>query len=427
MKRLLLPLMLVLLLWGCSAEKDYLSVEPHVEIHTTQPTTQPKEELPLAENRSQLRSAVLSLVRNWSEHGQILVRSYDGDVNSDLNEVILYTTQEDPYGAYAVDYVDVEFSGTEENGVITVSIIYRRSSAESKSIQLAGSMNGAYGIIREALTSYSPYATIRIRNYREADISSYIRSYCLENPHLIVAVPTFSAAVYPKEGSVRILEVHFTYPELRDSLREKQSSLQQLLSSSAAHVKQGATPKAKVERLHEFLTSRARYSIVQEEPQMPAYELLLENKAHSLSFSTVFRYQCETAGLRCRMIQGERNGQAHYWNLLYLENRWYHIDLLRSVELGEQELVLLYDEDLLEEGYSWSSEDYPAITRPIESDPAAPDEPIPEETNPGETTESESTTENNIPTEPEPTESSAETTESQEESQVPTTTVSPED
>lgn len=41
-----------------------------------------------------------------------------------------YITQEDPIGAYAVDYADPELRGDAQTGTVEVSIVFRRSAAE---------------------------------------------------------------------------------------------------------------------------------------------------------------------------------------------------------------------------------------------------------------------------------------------------------
>ena len=111
---------------------------------------------------------------------------------------------------------------------------------------------------------------------------------------------------------------------------------------------------------------------------MPAYSLLCENTAHSLSFASVFQSQCNAAVLRCQMVSGTRQGETHYWNLIYLGDECYYVDLQRALEHHTIDLTLLYEEDLLAEGYEWNREDYPECQRPVEqTEPTT--EPVPTE------------------------------------------------
>lgn len=402
MKRGIAILLLVALtlgISGCSTwvKNEYLSVTPHVEQSVPASETQ-EEETPLVTNRNELRGAVLSLIRNWTERGILLVRDYDGDVSSDLSEILDYATSEDPIGAYAVDYADAELTGSVRAGRIEVSIVFRRSAAEIGSIVTVSNNSAALRKIQQALVDSDTALTLRIRDYQQTDFEADIRDYCLEHPELILAIPEISAELYPREGATRILELHFSYPESRDRMRTMLSSVNTILSSATAYVCTGKTDNERAALLHRFLTSRFRYEIEAETPSMPAYRLLCEGAAHSLSFASVVYAECAAAGLECRIVTGTRGGASHYWNLLCIDGEYYYVDLMRSVERDMRELTLLTSEQLKDEDYAWPEDDYPA-TPSAEEPPQPPDPTEP-------TSETESTEHSAEPTEPteEPTE-----------------------
>ncbi len=370
MRRLLVCLLCLLLLSGCSmVQNEVLSVSPHVE-QPTQASSSSEQSITIVSNRDELRGAVLSLIANWVEQGEILVQDYKGDVQKDLDDAVLYATQEHPDGSYAVDYMQAEFSGDNAQGRISVSSVFRRSAAEITSIVTVADNSAALEHIRTALKDYSIALTLRIRNYSEADFVQLIRRLCLENPTEYLALPTLTANVYPKEGAMRILELHFSYPESREQMREKLRTVQTTLSSASAYVASGKTDSERVQRLSRFLTERVKYVAEETEPTMPAYSLLHEKTAHSLSFASVFYAECTSAGLRCHIIEGMRNDKPHYWNMVSIDGAYYHVDLQRSIELSLSELQLLYDEDLLAEGYTWDSAALPFAPKPIDPEPS---------------------------------------------------------
>lgn len=371
MRRLFVCLLCLLWLSGCSmVQNEILSVSPHVE-QPTQPSSSSEQSTTIVSNRDELRGAVLSLITNWVEQGEILVQEYKGDVQKDLDDAVLYATQEHPDGSYAVDYMQAEFSGDNAQGRISVSSVFRRSAAEITSIVTVADNSAATELIRTALKDYSIALTLRIRNYSETDFVQLIRRLCLENPTEYLALPTLTANVYPKEGAMRILELHFSYPESREQMREKLQTVQTTLSSASAYVAAGKTDLDRVQRLSRFLTERVKYVAEETEPTMPAYSLLHEKTAHSLSFASVFYAECTSAGLRCRIVEGMRNDIPHYWNMVSIDGAYYHVDLQRSIELSLSELQLLYDEDLLSEGYTWDSTALPFVPRPIPPGPSA--------------------------------------------------------
>lgn len=386
--------LLTALLCGCGAwvEDTYLAVRPHVEEATQATETDAEETHTVVTNRSELRGAVLSRIRDWVESDTLWIENYEGDPETDLSEILAYAMQEDPIGAYAVDFIDAELSGDTASGRIELSVVFRRSAAEIGSIVTVNDTVAALRRIDKALNNNETALTLRIRSYTEADFEDYIFDYCLNNPNLVVALPVVSAQVYPKEGEARILELHFTYDQTRENLSMMLASVNTILGSASSYVTSGKTETERLELLARFLSNRFDYEIAENVPTMPAYELLCEGKAHSLSFATVFRYECTRAGTDCRLVCGERNGEAWYWNIVCLDGVYYHVDLMRSVERHESTLTPLLQQELRAEGYVWEEGDYP-------SNP----EPDPVETGPSELPEQ---TEFLEPTVPKPTETS---------------------
>ena len=378
MKKLIAICLLFSLFAGLTACKplvkdDYSVITPHIELPLSGKADSIKDTTPVVSNRTELRGAVLSFIRNWTEQGSILVRAYKGNVSEDLQETVLYATEEDPIGAYAVDYMDAEYNGADR---ISLNIVFRRSAAEVESIVTVSGNSGACTKIRQALDALDISLTLRIRNYQDMDFADYIRNYCLQHPNSVVALPEVSAEVYPKEGETRILELHFSYPASRDELRLMQTSVGTILSSASSYIRSGKDDLQKAQLLYRFLTSRFTYSPTDELPTTPAYSLLCQGKAHSLSFASVFYAECADANLDCLIVSGNRDGQAYYWNLLRIEGKYYHVDLMRSLEYGESELLLLYSQELIYQGYRWDESLYPvtAVMEPIPE----PQEPTPQ-------------------------------------------------
>ena len=239
MKRTALVLVLLALLMAASGcekfiKNDYLSVESHVESAPSE--TQPPEEEtpPVVTNRNELRGTVLSFVRDWTELGTIYVRNYSGDLYTDLDETMRYLSDEDPIGAYAVDYADAELSGSPTYGTIEVRLVFRRSASEIDAIVTVSGFSGAMEKIRGSLLNFDTALTLRIRDYEEADFPAEIRNLCLCAPAQLPVLPEVSASVYPQEGETRILELHFNYAASRDEMRSMQKSSATLLSSASA-------------------------------------------------------------------------------------------------------------------------------------------------------------------------------------------------
>lgn len=399
-------------LTGCGiwVGDEYRSVTPHSEEPYSEPEPTEEAPPPTVHNRSELRDAVLSMITDWTEHSLILVEAYQGDLADDLAETVQYATKEDPVGAYAVDYADTELTGDAQNGSIALNIVFRRSAAEIESIVTVRDDEIACDRILEVLTGYGPSLTLRIRTYGDTDFVSYIRTYCLEHPEQMLALPELSANVYPDSGDTRILELHFLYPDTREEMRVMQDSVNTILNSASNYVRFGEDDADRVDRLCRFLATRFSYEICEDEPVMPAYSLLCEGKAHALSFASVFFAECRNVEIDCRIIEGQRGETAHYWNMICLDGQYYYIDLMRAVEQEENGPFLLTTQELEAEGYLWDHTELPETPPPTEAPTEAPTERPPFPTvkpsteeptdQPTETTEPTEPTEVTEPTEP---------------------------
>ena len=105
-RTLALALAAALLLTGCGAmlEREYLSVEDHDE----NPASDGAAGALRVENYQELVNAILYYVSRGEEEGTIHLYNYDDTVESDLEAACLEVVQEDPLGAYAVDYIKAE-------------------------------------------------------------------------------------------------------------------------------------------------------------------------------------------------------------------------------------------------------------------------------------------------------------------------------
>ncbi len=390
MKRLIPLLLLLLLLTGCHMEKEYLSVRPHVEQQQWETESGDPEAPPVVSNRLELRGAILTFIENWQEQGRILIRDYEGELEQNLEEAMDYATRQHPTGAYAVDYADSEL--LEEDGQLSVqiSIVFRRSPGEIHSIVLVDDNEAAVGKIREALDNFNNALTLRIRHYSDEDMEERITELCMENPRTIPCIPDCSVKLYPDTGDHRILELHFTYPESRDSMRSKLQEIQTLFGSAQKRVEMEQTPYEKAGLLYRYLVRR-KGTLTDTQPPLPVYSLLADGIAHDLSLAMFYDELCENTGVSCEIITGTKGGRTYYWNFLTIEEENFHLDLRRGMEQGQWNMTALYDEDLLAEGYEWDMTSASA-PKPVEETP--PTE--------SEGTDSEPTV--TVTTEPTPTE-----------------------
>lgn len=356
MKVRLLALLLVLslTLGGCGWFRgSYVNVTPYR--HQSANT---QNQVISAWNYRQLQEALEALVSMGTEKSVIDIANYDAEiVGQNLNQAMDYIRTEYPIGAYAVEDIQCEVGTSSGKPAIAVSITYRRSRAELYRIQKLRNMEEAERAIGNALKNFDTVIIMEIREYQEQDFLQIVETYAATYPEYVMEVPQVTTGVYGN-GESRVVELTFSYQTSRDSLRQMKSQVKSIFDSASLYVGSASTDRQRYSQLYGFLMERFDYTL--ETSITPAYSLLHHGVGDSRAFALVYASMCRRANLDCRIITGTRNGEPWTWNLVKDNERYYHVDLLRSSETGEFREFL--DRDM--SGYVWDYSAYPECVAP---------------------------------------------------------------
>ncbi len=364
MKRiwLILAVLSLVLLCACDSllPKDDLSVAEHddpfaykEETQSSEPEEETEPPLPSAGNYYAMRSILQDFVNQGVEHGQFLLEHYDGDVDQDLRRVVKYLTKEDPVVAYATDYLYCERYPYHEGWLVSVDAIFRRSVSEIQSILPVRGNEAAMEKLLDAMTQLQGSMTLRISGYLQEDLSEKLLAYCMEHPETMVEIPQIAVSVYPDSGNVRVVEVHFTFDQDRETIRTMRQESNNILDSAYNFIRYAPTPQEKLSMLNDYLTGRFPYT---EDPEATVYSLLCQGTCDSRSYAAVTRYLCEKTDIDCQIVSGSRGELPYWWNMICVDGLYYHVDLQRD-NLEQNEVTLRLDSDM--EGYVWDRERYP--------------------------------------------------------------------
>ena len=156
---LALALCLSLLLTGCEAmlHGEYLTVEHHSMLSAAEDDSS----VIRVENYQELVSGILSLVSACQEQGVIQLSNYNTrDVEADLTAACLEVSHEDPLGAYAVDYIKHEFSRILTYYQATITIGYRRTLEQIRSVVPVTGSSAIRSEVQGALAQFQPEAVL---------------------------------------------------------------------------------------------------------------------------------------------------------------------------------------------------------------------------------------------------------------------------
>ena len=345
MKKLLsLALCCALLLTGCASmlERSYTSET----VHNRAPTAEGDSSILRAEDYQELVSGIYYFVSQGLTRGTIRLYNYTRDVESDLSAAYLEVVQEDPLGAYAVDYIKYDYSHIVSYYEAVVDITYRRTQEQISAIVSATGNSAIRAELQEALASFQPEAVLRISYFTEGtDIPQLLRQAYLATPAAAFGMPQAEVNIYPDHGSQRIVEVLLSYPlDSEEALVRSQTLLEQAQNLLTIHsVTAGpGDPRA----LAALLRAETNY-----DPQgsPTAYAALMEGAADSEGMALALGLLCQLSELKWSLVEGTLEGVPHCWVRLTLEEGERHLDPSAG--------ITLYTQDQLPDlGYHWPEE-----------------------------------------------------------------------
>lgn len=349
----LLVFVLCLLLCGCSAMWDghYVSITPNQPQNNQSGSNQVN-----AADYDSLYNALVNMVESGNASGVIHVQEYDITyLERDIKRAVSNVTRSNPIAAYAVDSISWELGNNSGQRAVAVSISYVHDRMEILKIRRVADLDAAVEVLQDVLDDAASGVVLHIENYEKTDFDLLIQRYVFMNPHKVMEAPVATANVYPEStGDSRVVELKLTYQNSRDALRAMKTSVSPIFSAAGLYVSGSDEPLQKFSQLYSFLMERYPYQL--ETSITPAYSLLCHGVGDSRAFAMVYAVMCRNAGLECQVVNGTRNGESWYWNLVNIDGVYYHVDLLRS---NEKDAFSVMTDDAME-GYVWDYSAYPA-------------------------------------------------------------------
>ena len=350
MKRCVLALALcgALALSGCSSllERPYVMVEPHRE----QPALSEDSSALQVETYSELVSAVLFLVSQGDETGTIRLTDYRGDVEEDLDRACREVADDDPLGAYAVDSISHSYTRVLTTYEASLSIGYRRTREQIQGLRTVSSTSAVRLEVVRALEEYRPELALRV-SYFTGDagtVVNLVRQAYYDAPGSAMGMPQYSVALYPEGGTgvQRVVEVVFTYSEPLTVMQRRQAQLQARVDelTAALPVPSGGE-SGRQAQLFSLLTA-ARYD---PEGGPTAWDALAGDGGDSEGLALAFQLLAEELGVGSALVEGELDGQRHFWNQLTADGGAHYVDLTRDADGTTYSA-----RDLASLGYDWA-------------------------------------------------------------------------
>lgn len=358
-----LAVVLSLMLGACATliEGEY----EEVTIHTEDPSGEEQDhdaEIISVGNDSALKNAIINMVQNRTESATLRLENYDSAVAADILYQAISEVQNTPLGAYAVKHISDSNPVQLSYYQVDLKILYKRTQEEMDSIVTVNTQEAAENKILEVVEENGSYVAIMgpAAIASESVVSNLFERYYYSSPLSVVSLPAVTSTVYPNTGSSRILELQFEYALTLEEKTQMVTALADAVAVVAADIT-AQSEAGKLLNVCRSLADRITYDTETQEEEREdlsqnpagytAYDALVNGTAVSEGYAMALKAVCDQVGFECTIVQGRHNEARHVWNIVKIDEEYYHVDPMLCDTVGFENAFLLRDSDLT--GHYW--------------------------------------------------------------------------
>ncbi len=299
------------------------------------------------------------MISSAMETGTIRVTDYSGSVEDDISRACLDATRDYPLGAYAVDYISHTVNRILGYQEIGLRIRYRMMPEEIAAVRQAITPADLYTMLENSVLIGKTHIAVQISSLAvtAGSVTGCIDNDYRKHPELLSSRPGMEVAFFPEESAVtKILDISFSYLDSRETAAERLSTLDRLAEDCAERC------EGFPEEIAALLCCQTVAQAVQSAGAgNTAYDALVLGASSSEGCAMAFQLLCNRCGLECQVIEGRAEGLVRCWNLIRLEDAYYHVDCLACSGGSVSDGFLLADADMVLR-YWWDVDKYPSCS-----------------------------------------------------------------
>ena len=366
MKKKLLCLILaaaaVLQLGACSMlEKEYVSIHDYM----------PSEQEPnvtggrlTVHSASALKLALLSMTYEGLTEGSIIFDpAYEGDAAEDLENACWAVRTEDALCAYCVENISYDFNKIVTINEADIRISYSKVSVSPKQIVHLGFSSEAETAILNALQNGRRTLALLVgrSGFSAEDMAAQVIKAYRDNPTVVPKRPQAIVNVFSGAGTQRLYEIQIDYGVTALELARCRKQLE-LFKPFAELDRPNASEVERAYVACRYLVENCR--ILDDdstEEANSAYTALIERRADSEGLAFGYVELCRQLDVDCRIVYGQHDWQEHCWNIVRIDDSYYHVDITQCAK-GGPALGFMQNDETFWGMYRWDVAAYPKCT-----------------------------------------------------------------
>ena len=308
------------------------------------------------QNYNELRRLVFGMVNNHEASREIVFSGYTGNAVTDIASVCNAVKTESSYGAYCVEYISYDLRQIVSSYEAKINISYLYTKEELEILQTTSNLDSFSKMFVSALEQEEPKLLVRVNNgtAEEAVLTELMDNAILGYPMAISYVPKFSVKIFDGNSSQKIYNVSIQYDSTLDN-DKRLKAMGNVLERCATGI-DGANTAQKVLSAAEHIST---HFVFDRAGGDTAYHALVEELANSRGVSCAFKALCDKLDIECLIVSGRIEKQEHYWNIVKIDDAYYHIDISHLDAMGAEHAMFLTDSER-QGSYWWNQSAYPA-------------------------------------------------------------------
>lgn len=195
----------------------------------------------------------------------------------------------------------------------------------------------------------------------KTDLDSIFKKI-MEDLYLKNSVDSWSYSVNGYKGWLHI-EINTVY---RTSMEEEESLDKIVNNIMATIIKDNMNDFEKIKAIHDYIILNSEYSLNTTNSAFSPYTLVTEGKGVCSAYALLAYKMLSKCNIEAYIVEGETT-QAHAWNLVKLDNKFYHIDTTWDDPIEDRKGLVQYTYFLTSDAYmskdhKWDTSLYPKAT-----------------------------------------------------------------
>lgn len=296
------------------------------------------------------------------------IKADSGDIEKIINDIFDY----DP--RLAVYYKG--YSGSHSSDYSIIRPVYDNKNIPIEDVYSAKSSDDFVEIITRALLYCKDSICITGKNItaENSQVNEYIRGVSESCPIAFMGYKGSNVSVLDTQiGGYKCYIINLEYDFEREALINMKTELEKkAFEIISENIAKDMPPYMKVFIIHNYIVNNCRYAYDYESEGDPcnytAYGALVKGRAVCDGYASAAKILFDLCGVESLKIVGTSKGTGHAWNMVKLDNEYYHIDTTWDDPVGSDGIDRLkynyynITDDEIAKDHIWERSDYPSAS-----------------------------------------------------------------